>query len=336
MDLSLNYNNAMSVQFRTQLIIVMMCALSACAEATPSTVSAATLVAITPVVTDTVSARTVVPAPTDTPSPTRFFPPTPTLSPALLEALFFGGKSEDCQLPCWEGLSIGESTPEDVQSVFDRIFGVNGYLYDTSDWANNLPEYTEMAEFWRFEPEDTSSSYVGKFYVLAWVDSESQLLEGLQFNFSVIFTPGSEEPQPDANFQRILRELKTPSTWLVELRPGGQGEGFHIQFYSYIKYASGINFYHFGELPATVSSTADGIEQYTAELCLSDHFARSINISRPITESGANPTPLQEFLNQPVDMEVIPIEDALGINLKAIYQRATEEDNPCFVVVVDH
>jgi hypothetical protein len=44
----------------------------------------------------------------------------------VLEDPVFGGQDASCRLPCWHGLRVGVSGPEDIQHMFDTVFEFNG------------------------------------------------------------------------------------------------------------------------------------------------------------------------------------------------------------------
>lgn len=108
--------------FTKSLCAVIVCGflLAACVPAGQPTIPES--LTATPQATETAT-------PTCTPTATTTHPPSPTPEPTLPPttgipapalpgsmgtSFLLGGNSPDCQLPCWNGLVIGESDTEDI------------------------------------------------------------------------------------------------------------------------------------------------------------------------------------------------------------------------------
>lgn len=178
------------------LALTILLILTACAAATESPPPTAVL-SNTPPPTAT---STDTPVPTITPSPTLSPTTTEILTTPDFEALpiaenflFAPGSDPDCQLPCWQGLRVGESDREDVQRMFREVFGFNGemdypleaYPYEDNPYLLLIMDYT---------PEDypeliaTGHSWFWEngtiFDIYLWLHQETDLLAGIYFAYS--------------------------------------------------------------------------------------------------------------------------------------------------------
>jgi hypothetical protein len=173
----------------TTLLILTACA-AAVESPTPSPSPTAT-VTLTPSATSTPSA-TPTPTATLTPSNTPLPTVTPTITPAPEfhnpnpggDILFMPYDDEDCQLPCWQGLRIGESTIDDVQVMFDRVFD----LIVTEETFRIIQEDspgkfevagTKIVLYWWDLPGDEGYGY---FEIVVVVDTETDILQGLHIS----------------------------------------------------------------------------------------------------------------------------------------------------------
>src|SRR5688572_322343 len=53
---------------------------------------------------------------------------TPEAPVEILENILFETPDPDCQLPCWQGLTVGVSKSNDIQYMFDTTLGFNGSI----------------------------------------------------------------------------------------------------------------------------------------------------------------------------------------------------------------
>ena len=82
------------------------------------------------------------PAPTPAPTPTPAPAPSPTPAPTPVfgagkvgNDFLFGNQPKGCELPCWQGLIIGQSDAGDIQATLDTIVPT-GSVTPTSVWSS--------------------------------------------------------------------------------------------------------------------------------------------------------------------------------------------------------
>ncbi len=129
------------------------------------------------------------PSPTPEPSPTATATPIPTpLFPASQVArglILSTGTSATCELPCWHGLRIGESTRSDVEQVFaDLLSTAEGYdLF--SPPTEEDPLLAKLLDVegayggghnWYLEDE---RGMAGTYYLYAFISEDTGLLVGI-------------------------------------------------------------------------------------------------------------------------------------------------------------
>jgi hypothetical protein len=89
-------------------------------EATATSTAATTMPTLTPIPGSTPTA-TVTSGPSSTHTPPV---PTPDFLqlPFANNVLFAPAADPECQLPCWQGLRVGESNRDDIQAMFELDF----------------------------------------------------------------------------------------------------------------------------------------------------------------------------------------------------------------------
>ena len=294
----------------------------------------------TPRDTDTATqapTHTITATQTTTLSPSAALIPSPTITPTDVPTLstnrlpdsvenefFFGGNSPECQLPCWNGLIIGESGQENIQAVFDEVLGVNGMV---DLFAEPPASYVPDA----YAPEGFDivgyrwSNRVSLDYleILLYVEEESHILRGMSFDWG---TSGLFDPH--ISLGTILRELGPPSQLLMDLSmtEAAYYEGFDI---TVVYEEEGIAFFLYAGLDVDV-------ETGLADYCLEDEFDTRAFITEPVQSGFRDMTPPQEsmlgFISGNDRLE--PSEGVIGLTAEELTALAMQEEDPCATITV--
>ncbi len=316
------------------LVISTLLILTACAAPVTATSIPSATTAPTAAIPSNTPPPTVTPTNTATPTITATLTPivgpspTPSLTPTLAswieeEFLFGGPASEKCELPCWQGLTPGVSTAEEVDQVFTQIFGY-GRDYDSVESvaatyaAGDLPLMHWAGQSWLYET-DTSPLETGSdiFSATAFLDRETYLLGAIQFRWSGLllhYTPAM-----------LIREFGQPSHFFVGvIRPG---RGIPPWYTSFILV--------YDELGITFSSD---IHFSSGEICLDGFFwtgqydktDRYLILTPPITEEML--TQEQVYLLDITSPAFYsPFEDKFGVSLEEVTQQIQSGGIPCWL-----
>ena len=157
------------------------------------------------------------PLPETTPTPWRSqhdLPPGPTPSlPPSLDYREFLFANNSCELPCWQDLSIGESTADDVQQVFDRSLGLEGYV----DFFDPGP-FLHYASAYLIEGRQPQGYYMVGY---SWTTIQGEIfsggalldiedtLAGLTFR---MFDP---QKPPNPSLSLFMDRLGVPDYWSI-------------------------------------------------------------------------------------------------------------------------
>jgi hypothetical protein len=322
------------------MFIMMMGAVVGCAPGASLEAPIAAVTATAAPSSTATSLPTLTPSPTvtsiprtDTPHPTRDpTVPTPILPASVSEDFFFGGNTPDCQLPCWNGLIVGESDCEDVQAVFVEVFGFDE-VYDP--FAELPPSYT-IPGHPEHQPNLPPGFAVGGHRwgsenptygldIMPWVEEETCTLMGLEFRWG---RGGSFDPPTQP--QHIIQELGMPSQMLILVQMTELADYLSVRLFTV--YENGVVFFQAGHASIITTTTAEGDADRVAEFCLDDRGGfggGEARIVAPLLSDDWDP--IQETfvggaLNDP---HFVPIQEAFGINLEELTRIAIEEDNPC-------
>jgi hypothetical protein len=175
-------------------------------------VPSATVVAVTKESTATIEITN-----TSLPTPTISFPEEQD-GHIPLNQILFNGFNDECAVPCWYGLKIGESDQEDVQSLFDNVFGFNGTI---DFWAPHDGVAVNFRMFlnpiegmlgtgYQWADRDTEDN-IG---IGAFVDEQTKTLQGI-----VIIWGGRTSGFADVTPSDLFERLGTPSSILVDATP---------------------------------------------------------------------------------------------------------------------
>ncbi len=362
-------------------ILAALLILTACTApitATPSPSPTATLTTSPPT-----STSTAIPTPTTTPSPTVYasptFPvfPTATITPTpteygrlpptpahflylYLSRDFLFGPSNDptCQLPCWQGLRVGESNRQDIQGVLDTVFQFNGTVDHFKD--NPLDELTILVltsdlpgteavgyEWVDTSKEDNNSSFVTYFIV----DESSGILQGINFGYYPkgmfrTYTP-----------QEVIEKLGIPSYLASSVFKMGAEGVSDVGLITNLRliYKDGIAFDFSYWVLVQSRNTTDGEKEVYAEYCLDGiklDIGGDVYIVAPFTDLFEDElNPIQEmWIYDLVDMSgAVPgwyyeIADSkgiiesrgelFGVSTEEFAETALQVEHPCLEINV--
>lgn len=313
-------------------------ALSACRNmdgSTPNTQEKVTVVASSEPTTTVAPTSTPIAILTETPSATPTATPTVGPSPTSIPTpafgssrvgndFLFGNQPEGCELPCWQGLVVGESDTHDVQQAFETAFGFSGMsdlpMEKAFTDSQGKPDLLVLPQQWFFgDSGDT-------FFVGARVQKDSLMLQMIQF-----YGQGSQF-EPYVNPQWILRNLGTPSHLLVSLGITEAANWANLELL--ISYSRGITVYYGLRVVPVVGLDSSNP---SAELCLSNmtkYPLIDVFLTRPFEGDDTN-TLLSPLSYKGIDLDKVrvenyrPLEEVFGISLEEVTKLAQERDNAC-------
>jgi hypothetical protein len=275
--------------------------------------------------------------PTSVPSDRPTLQATPSVSKwRITDDVLFGPSLEPgCELPCWQGLVIGESEPQDIEAVFDEVFGFNGNHEFFSESrprdTNNslgLPGVYAASYHWIFR-EQTIEHPLQAFAIIFWLDSDTDTLLAIHLNsfswsqFNSLMSP-----------QRIIRELGTPSHMLMELAITGPDYG---QFHLVMVYDKGIVYDGTIFVPVTFTSSS----QVNVDVCMGGERwgiveeyismpSRDAYIIEPLADGLNDLSPLQhQIIFGRIGSNYVPLEEYFNTSLSEVTDLALQETDAC-------
>lgn len=287
---------------------------------------------------------TPIPAvnPTDTLSPTALLTdtpvlPTPALPPDIAEDFFFTGSYPGCQLPCWQGLVVGESGRDDIQAFFDTVLGFHG----TREFG---PESAPELEYDLWPPDIRASGYawavpvaetVQGFGVNVYYEHDTFILRAIEVSSGYHLYNATLPPQ------RIVEELGMPGDFMMGLVGTERGDVVRLRIL--MAYSEGIIF-DIGEVftPITLS-ISENHAGGAYELCLggerwNQEYATGhwhIYIFEPWEGGPENLAPLQEDLitlgsaPTPSLTDLMPVQDFFNVSSEELAAILLQEDDAC-------
>jgi hypothetical protein len=329
------------------LIIGLSVTLAGCLSSNPETLAMTSTSPLlqTPAPVSTPSVVAAVPGITVLPTSTPIGPtpvlPLSTDTDFFLDDLFFGSAAPNCQLPCWQGLVVGQSSMADVQRMFDTTFDFQGKV----DFAQNNPlqDKNEVAYF-----KNISSvfytGYIWKYpnsqiYVVALVNSNMNILDGLVIR---AFVSDPLAYKVHLTVQSVLRQLGTPNVFMAQLSQSEAAEvgGANIL----MVYQKGLVFEFTSSIPIVLPSQDPSLTRATAQFCLQDNEIKRDNfitggessaeivLMPPLIDNFNDLSPVQSWAVQPAirkNNPLLPISNVFGVTVEEITRRALNEDNPC-------
>ena len=292
-------------------------------------------------VAPTAEAATAAPVTPTPPSPTPILP-TPALPDSDDSAFYLGDlvlaqADSACQLPCWQGLRIGQSQPEQARQVFDDTFSFNGMLdlsLDTRDTefmdVDGLDEYYPIGHLWMI---DNVIGIATVFRV------EDNMLAGIVFKW---ITSDNDRPIVRMTPQQIIEELGTPDHFLVRINGTERADiGNAIMMLIY-KQGAVFSFEHF--VPIEVVEDPDNpgyFKSRTVELCLGNQDNMGVVGKMYLGESfNSDLTDLsslqRRFTTQIIDFRRLrPLSEVFGISADDVTALAHVQDNVCLHTEAD-
>jgi len=181
-----------------------------------------------------------------------------TLTPSPVNVpddFFFASANSNCQLPCWNGITIGQSTRSDVSSALED-------LYETPrkvSALDNLPDGLDgFFSAWVFGQSPYES-----FATISVFDEQAGTLQALSLSWL------GERFATHLSLQQILKRMGIPSRVLIAYRIGGQGNN-HADMQMYLLYDNGVTFFESMGLPIITEnkSATENTSVQTIELCI--------------------------------------------------------------------
>jgi hypothetical protein len=264
---------------------------------------------------------TSVPTATPTlPSPARSIP---TIGDFTLGRDFlFEHETPSCQLPCWQGLIVGESDREDVRSVFEDVFGYSGSEdIFTYSGDSGIPGMIALRNSW------SPATQLGTaFGVEVIIEESSSILESVSFSWG---SNGFVNMSP----QRTIEELGEPEYIMTAVPRAGMGKMARVIMT--MIYAEGISFDFFYILDIDDKPTED-----TVTFCLSQQEELedgSVTIVQPLVGGLQDLTPVQAAYVTPAieDFGLHPIEEVFGVGIEEVTQRIQRGEDVCLTATLD-
>jgi hypothetical protein len=290
----------------------------------PSPTSTATVTPNpTPTTTATpTSTETATLMPTETP-----ILPTPSLPDWAMQDLLTGNQQPGCDLPCWQGLQVNESTAEEVQAVLDDVFGFAGM----KDFAMNYPE-TDTDSIWDVEFAYArghgwvlSKDPTDELLFVAWLDKETKVLKALVF----LWWFDTDRPPP-VSWPDLFTALGPPSQILISIE-GTELLGY-VNLNSVIIYDIGI--FHGNDWGTTLLVHDSS---YVAEVCFDDipDNSGSLLVMEPFSEDKSELTPLQSRLvgSNFEPGRMVSFEEMFGISVEEAVGRYLSGEQSCFLSI---
>lgn len=266
------------------------------------------------------STATKSPTPSPSATPTRPLVtagPTPSLPDWMMEDFLFGSAPSACDLPCWQGLKINQSTGDDVQSVFDNALGFKGMRSFTEQRVSESYLHSEstfgMTHRWKFEDGDDFTVYI-------WLENSTNILKALDFSWSSRALIGGVTPRS------IIEHLDTPDhvLALISLREDAAQSVLELKFI----YNEGLVYFM-----ALRVAILDKEGKAIAELCPSPTNVQphggGVLLIEPFEQGLDNLSPVQdEFMGSSI-RESASFEYLFGLNNEDLANYILNPGNTC-------
>lgn len=260
--------------------------------------------------------------PTISQRPTQTLPvfqPMPSLDEATLSDLFFGDSAtSSCDLPCWQGIVVGESKIGAAFDAFETVFRLDANQHPPENINLNMLGLDVIAYSWA-NPEPYGGDI---FRIQAWYDTNTDIIYSLGFYWDATEVP-LDLPSPF----HVLKERGLPSNIYALAEVGGT-LGNYILF---LVYDDGVTFYYISDL-LTVN-LIETEHEYVPEMtvCLDDTYVGYVKISLPNPDNQTIATSLQDWQYGEIEaFSLRPLDEVFGVSIKDIAQMISEDVAPCF------
>ena len=261
-----------------------------------------------------------VPAPTAPAATEQLAPamplPTPLPPSWVLEDLLFQNAPENCHLPCWQNIVVGELTGEDAEAMFENVLQYPGSVIP-ADFGNIYG----IDQGWLFNKEPLEY-----FHMYVWIDSETNRVRAIQF----LWTLYSGTPDKPVSLRRLFQELGTPSNILI-LFTGTESaeEGL---FAIKMIFSNGIVYSLGGHTPILNREGKGVIQLCLPYLRLNDAFVSdgSLLILEPLNDGLASMNSVQSYYLQDAIQDSQPLEEVFRVTPAQLVEAVLSGNNPCW------
>lgn len=239
--------------------------------------------------------------------------------------LFAPSADPDCQLPCWQGLTVGKSDQDDALQMFDEVFGlkVSDNFFQETPMEPLRDDETPSIKYARYGWEFPS----GTFNISVAVDKETLFIIGFQITHSsrprklYLHTP-----------QEIMQHVGSPSEIYIEPEIKSGGDTYLIRLM--LVYNEGMAFWFHQEVSEVQQAEVNYIN-----LCFNNTVILSTyTFVEPFDSLEGDLDPVQTEWIQRFALRTVlePSEEVLGMTAEEIGAVAVQEENPCILMESDY
>ncbi len=259
--------------------------------------------------------------------------PTPQVPSVIRKDFFFAGLDADCKPPCWNKLTVGKSTNEEIAAILDSGFDFSS-PESTSINENPIKLEGFLSKSYQWFLEKNSSRNI---YLAVLVSKDDLTLRGIYFSWY--------DAQYDAYLypQRLIKKLGAPTQVLVDFR--GTGVSNLAIFDVLLIYDDGVVLFTETLVPLTISHTTTSAGQQeldTVTACLGGNSwytipetlttNRQLFLLEPFQNKSNTPTPVQQWALENLTLRrdfFVPAQDAFGMSLDEITRLALQDGDAC-------
>jgi hypothetical protein len=263
-----------------------------------------------------VTRDTVIPTPAPT---TTAVLPTPILPDWILRDFLFENQPVDCELPCWQGLTPGQSSVSETQSVLNKVFGFGG---ERSSMSNG--------HGWLLG-EDPAEA----FNISIQVEDTINILQGIEFRW---FFQSLSKIDTNMSPQRVIAELGSPSHILMSVTSLEVSDQARLRLL--MIYQRGIVFNY--DVIVRITFHENKPSNPIMEFCLgSSRWARGnspvtegeVDLMPPLSDDLDDLSPVQTlFIQNKIDVYgVMPVQDILDLSVDEFADTALQGGDACII-----
>ncbi len=238
-------------------------------------------------------------------------PPTPVLPANLQDGGLFQTDTAGCALPCWQGVTVGQSNLDDVAEVFYDTFGFDKSVDITS---LPLPDYHSqpspgeiaVVHAWGYQAEGPHIEFDFRF------ERGSEVLTQLSVTFWDVTGP---------SLQEVIGSLGVPNRVFINLQKA-QVTSTAILL---IVYDEGMVFFFRDD--GTVETPSGPLV-----ICLNESMhLDEVNLVDPLPHDPSNFSPVQErvIVQRIEDWGLKPIEEEVSMSIEQFTEQITTEGDAC-------